>query len=617
MTDVPYPSNEAELRIPAPSDAASKPESTASILLLIVWFVLVTGLVEGLVFFVATHWLHLFVQRSPDSLWTSTLSVALGFSAFLIAFFVAAAVWKRLARFREVVFFLTALSAAELLFFAQRLHWLAVLAICLGIGFQASRVLSRYERLFRAIVRRTVWLLAANFLILALATFGLDSNRERAALAALPPPRPNTPNVLLIVLDTVRAKSLGLYGRAIPTSPNLDRFAERGVVFERALAVAPWTLVSHASMFTGRYAHELSTSWKVPLDNHYPTLAEQMAAAGYATGGFVGNVGYCGPHTGLQRGFARYRSFEPFSLGEKIFDSSMGRLVARAMGLEGFGFVQFTTAGERDANRIFGEFQRWRAETSERPFFAFLNIYDAHSTYVPRARFVEKFGEPMPPPRDFDALPELPPADVIEQGRIGYESEIADIDEQLGQFIEALRKDGTLDDTIVLLTSDHGEQFGEHGIIAHGNSLYTQVIQVPLVIVYPPRVPAGMRVAEPVTLRDLSATLLDLVEAGPSIQAPGQSLARFWNGAPRDVNLDSPILSAVTTAPNSPAWRPVGTMTSLVEGRYHYIRNGDTTEELYDILDDVEETRDLAADPAHADALSRLRQKLDEAVAPK
>jgi arylsulfatase A-like enzyme len=109
-------------------------------------------------------------------------------------------------------------------------------------------------------------------------------------------------------LDTVGAEAVSTYGYARETTPNLDRFAATGVQFERALSTAPWTLASHASMFTGHYPHELSVAWDKPLDETFPTLAEALRARGYVTGGFVANY-YCSFEFGLNRGFTHYEDF--------------------------------------------------------------------------------------------------------------------------------------------------------------------------------------------------------------------------------------------------------------------------------------------------------------------
>ena len=124
-----------------------------------------------------------------------------------------------------------------------------------------------------------------------------------------PLPSGDPPNVLLIVLDTVRADRLSLYGYRRPTSPTLERLAKRGIRFDEARATAPWTLPSHASMFTGRWPHELDVNWHTPLGTKFPTLAEYLGSRGYATAGFVANVHYCSYEFGLDRGFTHYEDY--------------------------------------------------------------------------------------------------------------------------------------------------------------------------------------------------------------------------------------------------------------------------------------------------------------------
>ena len=144
--------------------------------------------------------------------------------------------------------------------------------------------------------------------------FGGDWLKERRELCRpLPPGDP--PNVLLIVMDTVRADRLSLYGYHRPTSPALEALAKGGIRFDEARATAPWTLPSHASMFTGRWPHELDASWRTPLGTKFPTLAEYLGSRGYATAGFVANVEYCSSEFGLDRGFTHYEdyAFEPMT----------------------------------------------------------------------------------------------------------------------------------------------------------------------------------------------------------------------------------------------------------------------------------------------------------------
>lgn len=152
------------------------------------------------------------------------------------------------------------------------------------------------------------WPAVCAVVLTAFAFRGAAALKEHRAVAGLVPPATHAPNVLIIVMDAVRAPNLSAYGYARRTTPKLERFAERSVRFERAIVTAPWTLPSHASMFTGRYPHEMSADWEVPLDATDPTLAEVLRDRGYITAGFVANYIYGQPEFGLSRGFVHYES---------------------------------------------------------------------------------------------------------------------------------------------------------------------------------------------------------------------------------------------------------------------------------------------------------------------
>jgi arylsulfatase A-like enzyme len=157
--------------------------------------------------------------------------------------------------------------------------------------------------------------------------------------------------------------------------------------------------------------------------------------------------------------------------------------------------------------------------------------------------------------------------------------------------------------------------FGENGQVAHTSGLYMPALHVPLVMVMPGVLPEGERVAEPVTLRDLPATILDLVGAAGASGIPGQSLVGHARGG-QPVAATSPLLSELDWYDWSPEWTPIhrGDMTSLVEGRLHYIRNGDGEDELYDAVADAAEATDLSAEPSMRRDLDRLRAALDSVL---
>jgi hypothetical protein len=214
--------------------------------------------------------------------------------------------------------------------------------------------------------------------LLAGASFGVEEWKERSGSGTSSPGEAGR-NVILVVLDTVRADRLSAYGYHRDTTPNLARLATRGVRFDRAFSTAPWTAPSHASLFTGRWPHELTIGWDRPLDATFPTLAESLAEAGYATAGFVANTTYCSYETGLDRGFEHYEDYDVTLRGVLLCSSLVERALAfahkhptwvNALGLGG------PSKGDRkDAARINRDFLGWLDGHAgrDRPFFAFLN----------------------------------------------------------------------------------------------------------------------------------------------------------------------------------------------------------------------------------------------------
>jgi arylsulfatase A-like enzyme len=444
--------------------------------------------------------------------------------------------------------------------------------------------------------------------------------------------------VLLIVWDTVRAQNLSLYGYGRPTTTNLERLAAQGVRFQHAFATSSWTLPSHASLFTGRWPHELSSGWKTPLDNTYPTLAGRLRSLGYDTAGFVANLDYCGRETGLGRDFAHYEDYplsawEIFSryvgLGRRVDPFSIALVADKITGGRWGGARPLIPISKEhaksaaDIDRAFLDWLSWQ-RTRGRPFFAFLNYNDAHTPYEVPDDSAGAFGIRPSSWHDHLILQQwnmldkmkVPYRDVLMANDL-YDDSIAYLDRRLGALLDELRRRGVLDDTVVVLTSDHGEHLGDHLLFFHGCSLYRQVVEVPLVVVSPKRVPAGRAVAEPVSLRDLPATVLDLLglERGAALPFPGRSLARFWDRDDREpppaaepflMETDKPTL--LTNQGREPAAK--GPMKAMVAGGMHYIRSGDGREELYALDSDPEELMNAAGYPDAQEVLQGFRDAL-------
>ncbi len=508
------------------------------------------------------------------------------------------------------------LAAFSALTAIDGLHWAAAAVLGLGLGRTASRL---------AVIPRTVGRVVVGCgLLLGLVAAGLagaerwSERRSVAGTAA----GPDHPNILLLVLDTVRAWNLGWYGYQRATTPLLDRRWEGGVIFDRVLATAPWTLPSHASMFTGHLPWDLSAGWDRPLDGKTPTVAEVLQQAGYATGGFIGNYRYAGAATGLGRGFGRYQDY-PLHPAEAIRMLGLARRVLRIPAVQ-LWLGERRILEAKSAARVNQEFLGWVDRHPDRPFFAFLNYIDGHSPYLPPVPFdslwtrrdsvqisrryvmgVERVFGPGPIPRQLLA-------DYLD----GYDGALSYLDVQIDSVLGELERRGRLANTIVVLTADHGEHFGEHGLIQHGNSLYLPLLHVPLVVWAPGRVPAGLRVGAPTSLRHLAATLTDLAGvADPRI--PGRSLARHWAADSLDAPPDT-VVSGVEWHPTLSKFPPSpllgGTLRAILVDSLHYIRRADGIEELYDLSRDFLESRNLAGDPMARPALLDARRRLDAAT---
>ena len=279
-------------------------------------------------------------------------------------------------------------------------------------------------------------------------------------------------------------------------------------------------------MLTGRWPHELSARVDRPLDAKFPTVAEVLAARGYATAGFVANTYYCNSWYGLDRGFARYEDFganKVVSVVETLRSSTLGLKLVSAAGLES------ATPGDKNSRKtaamINNDVLSWLGQPRDRPFFAFLNYYDAHAPFQLPNGFDRQFGLSAQPLAFRESLlrsyarmasGKSHPQDALaiiskanELLRDSYDSCIAYLDQELGRLFAELEGRGLLDNTLVIVTSDHGEQFNEHRLTGHGNSLYGSLIHVPLLIFPPSREPAGRVVTAPVSLRSLAATMVD------------------------------------------------------------------------------------------------------------
>ncbi len=538
---------------------------------------------------------------------------------------------------------LCALTLLPMLLVAfPRVYGLAWLFVALGVSARLVPILERYGATFRRVVLSSAPILAVTLAALAAfpwATDRLQQRRERGR----PIPQ-GAPNILLIVMDTVAADHLALYGYGRPTSPAIEELARRGSRFDAALSASSWTLPSHASMFTGRWPHELSVGWRTPLDAASPTVAEFLRARGYATAGFIANMTYCASDSGLGRGYTVYRDYIFYELSP--FRTSV--LVRRSLeGLQTIGdalgdtlALDWLKAGARrvrerfetdrkEADVVSREFLGWLVQRPqpERPFFAFLNYCDAHTPYQLSPRRVHRFGVKPSDEREFRLIQEwwtmdksrLAPQDLAFIFD-AYDDCVAWVDEQLGRLFDELERRKALDRTWVILVADHGESFGEHaGVYLHGSSLYQTELHVPLVVLPPPGTRIKPVVAETASLRNLAATIVDLTGVGADSPFPGASLARLWRPSsrpPGDAGSGEDALAELVPnetldgrAPD-PSRRP-WPLAALAEGGWSYIRReGEVLEELYHLREDPREQHNIAASASSHPRLERMREVL-------
>lgn len=400
---------------------------------------------------------------------------------------------------------------------------------------------------------------------------GLGWALAAAVLAAGCGSRPGF-NLLVVTLDTTRADFLGCYGKAGARTPNVDRLAAEGTLFEHAQTTAPITLPAHTTMFTGLYplAHGVRDNGRFRLPDERTTLAEVLKQAGYATGAAIGGF----PLTrrwGLAQGFDFYDDHVSVT-----FEDRTGR---RAPGHEAAFFE------ERPAARVNDAILPWLRQNARRPFFAWVHYYDPHHPHVPPAPFSDLY-----------------PGDL-------YRGEIAYADQALGVLLEELRRQGVDQRTVVAVLGDHGEGRGEHEEDTHSMLAYESTLHVPMIL----RVPGaagGRRVQERVGTVDLMPTLLELLGLPAPTELDGRSLlAAMRRLDPEPANRRA--YYAETLSPRlSYGWAE---LRVLYEGRFKYVHGPQP--ELFDLSQDPAELRNLAAD-AQAPG-ERLRRGLELFVAHK
>jgi arylsulfatase A-like enzyme len=397
------------------------------------------------------------------------------------------------------------------------------------------------------------------------------------------------PDVVIIVLDTVRQDRLGVYGYPHNTSPNLDKWSEKAIVYDNARSVSSWTLPSHASLFTGQYPMTHGVHTAKPGSNVYfyalpdgrPTLAGRLREAGYATAGLAANRAFLNRRWGLHQGFDLWVCDE----------------LATANG------IAYVTA-DRITDLAFEILE----EPRERPIFLFLNYMDAHAPIIPRSNYVREgvkiTREQMPSSKQgikygralMQGTASLPEA-VKEAWSEGYDSELRFLDEHLGRLLEGLAAHGVDDEDYVVILSDHGEYLGEHNILGHNKDIYEEGIAIPL-LVRGPEIGAGH---DSKLIQTVDVPKLILEQLGlpllPNMESTGDfQVAELYWSLPK--NLTNKAMKE----------RFNRVRRAYIDDDRKLIVGSDESEERYDLGRDPSELQDLQPD-IWGGSLLELRQE--------
>ena len=420
------------------------------------------------------------------------------------------------------------------------------------------------------------------------------------------------PNILLVVIDTARADRFPFGGYDRDTAPALRELAAGGVVYTAAYSPAPWTVPAHASLFTGQYPSLHRTDCgSLRLPDGAVTLAETLRAAGYRTVGYTANP-WIGAGYNFQQGFDTYGE-----VWREVRERS-------------------PDTGATLTNERVERFLRWFAgnpDARRQPFFLFVNYFEPHLAYHPpepeRSRMLRRVDETG----RVDELSRLghPDEMLFILGRSPltggdleilndlYDGEIAYVDRRLGEVIAVLRQEGLLDGTVIAVTADHGENIGDHGLMDHKMSVHDTLLHVPLVLRYPPLIPAGRVIDEPVQMHDLYPTLLRLAGVQPAAEAivealPLPGIGAQKGGAERhDVivgEFAGPPVDFLATmkplAPGEDLTRFDRKLVALRRDGWKVHWGSDGRHALYHVAVDPGETRDLAlSEPQRLESMVR------------
>jgi len=428
-------------------------------------------------------------------------------------------------------------------------------------------------------------------LLLALVvSAGLGWTKAPAAVAGGRQQSPALKHVILITVDTLRADALSLYSSQGADTPHIDALGGDAVVFRNASVPAPWTLPSIASLMTGvsPNAHQTKHIFSRLPDN-LETLAERLGDAGYAAGAIVSNP-VLDPAFNLSQGFQQYESY-PKLLGYSF--------AARAL------YRTFPDSFDPTARGLAARAADWIERHREQPFFLWVHFFDPHEAYTPPPEYAPpplsytSTAVPLNLPARTYAVGHVPPVEERLHTKALYEGEVRYTDAAIGELLQTVKQQGLYDDTLIILTSDHGEEFWEHGSVSHGHTLYRELLQVPMIVKLPGP-PAPLEVAAGVEVTALMPTILELCGVDYEREEFSvASLAPLWGPSPQEFVVRPVVSSGLY-------YRPWDDSESVLFGATKYIASTLTgREQLYDLQRDPGEKISLVASEPELLAQSR------------
>lgn len=569
------------------------------------WFGLLAGLVEGagLLALQAT-------EVNVRILWIAPLFAFLLFVLLGIPVYLFTALVSKLRDWPVSVVAFSFVAFLDWILLTQRITLKGSIALALGIAVVLARLHLRKPELLPSVARRTLPSLAALTILIFLGVDGARWLKEKTQTANLKPP-PAAPNIVIVVMDAVRADHLSVYGYSRPTTPNLEQLAARGVVFQNAFSTSDWTLPAHASLLSGLYPLEHGARIGT-FELSVLRLPEVLLGHGYRTAAVSANLFWFTPEHGFGSGFIHFEGVF-HSVEDMVSRTSFGRatvsFVKNRWGLRDI-------PGRRRGSEVTRAALDWIDRDSGKPFFLVMNYLDAHSPYRPPQPFRSKFSSKKEPGgllygRILSQKPQLT-AEQLQDEIDAYDGAISYIDDQIGSFLGELRKRGLQDNTIVIVTSDHGELLGEHGLFTHRVALYYQGIHVPLFVSWPNQIPSGIQVSRPVSIAWLPSTLLDLAPFNQGHAFPGPSLAEAWRDPAKVQQWPSPVQELARMPFAQFAWVPAysGSAQSIVTPTWHLILHEKLGGHLFDWVHDPAEEHDLFGTPEGRELAGRLSEEL-------